>query len=98
MCGLALTVDLLESLGGLLVEEGDQIDELGDKIEADGRLYRLIGVGLRDLESADNAPQADLFGAEDELSAVLEKTVDGLRDRFGDAAPFKGRSLSGKRT
>ena len=68
------------------------------KIEADGRLYRLIGVGLRDLESADNAPQADLFGAEDERSAVLEKTVDGLRDRFGDAAPFKGRSLSGKRT
>lgn len=67
------------------------------KIEADGRLYRLIGVGLSGLESADNTPQADLFGAEDERSAVLEKTVDDLRNRFGDAAPVKGRSLPGKR-
>ena len=67
------------------------------KKEADGRLYRLIGVGLSGLESVDNAPQADLFGAEDERSAVLEKTVDGLRDRFGDAAPAKGRSLASKR-
>ena len=67
------------------------------KKEANGRLYRLIGVGLSGLESDENAPQADLFGAEDERTAVLEKTVDGLRDRFGDAAPVKGRSLPGKR-
>ena len=67
------------------------------KKEADGRLYRLIGAGLSGLESADKVPQADLFGAEDERSAVLEKTVDGLRDRFGDAAPVKGRSLASKR-
>ena len=65
--------------------------------EADGRLYRLIGVGLSGLESAENTPQADLFGAEDARAAVLEKTVDGLRARFGDAAPVKGRGLAPKR-
>ncbi len=65
--------------------------------EADGRFYRLIGVGLSGLEEADNAPQADLFGADVDRTAVLEKTVDALRDRFGSAAPVKGRSL-GRRT
>jgi DNA polymerase-4 len=65
--------------------------------EADGRLYRLIGVGLSGLEGAENAPQADLFGSEDARTEVLEKTVDGLRDRFGDAAPVKGRALTRKR-
>ena len=68
------------------------------KKEADGRLYRLIGVGLSGLEPAENAPQADLFGAGDERTEVLEKTVDGLRERFGDAAPVKGRGLTAKRT
>ena len=65
--------------------------------EADGRLYRLIGVGLSGLDSADTVSQADLFGADDDRAAVLEKTVDGLRDRFGNAAPVKGRSLGAKR-
>ena len=65
--------------------------------EADGRLYRLIGVGLSGLESAENAPQADLFSDDDARTAVLENTVDALRDRFGDAAPVKGRSLTRKR-
>ena len=33
----------------------------------------------------------------DARAAVLEKTVDGLRARFGDAAPVKGRGLAPKR-
>ncbi|MBT3925639.1 MAG: DNA polymerase IV [Rhodospirillaceae bacterium] len=64
--------------------------------EADGRYFRLIGVGLSGLESEDNAPMADLFGENDARAAALEKTVDDLRDRFGVAAPVKGRSLGPK--
>jgi len=64
--------------------------------EADGRLFRLIGVGLSGLERAENAPQAELFGENDARTAALEKTVDNLRERFGAAAPVKGRSLRRK--
>jgi len=64
--------------------------------EADGRYFRLIGVGLSGLDGAGNAPQADLFGAHDARAAALEKTVDALRDRFGAAAPVKGRALGGR--
>lgn len=64
--------------------------------EADGRLFRLIGVGLSGLERAENAPQADLFGENDARTEALEKTVDDLRERFGAAAPVKGRSLRHK--
>ena len=64
--------------------------------EADGRYFRLIGVGLSGLESEDNAPQAELFGENDTRAAALEKTVDELRDRFGAAAPVKGRSIGRK--
>lgn len=66
------------------------------KHEADGRYFRLIGVGLSGLESADNTPQADLFSENNARTEVLEKTVDDLRDRFGTAAPVKGRSLGPK--
>ncbi len=54
--------------------------------EADGRLYRLIGVGLSGLEDAASAPQADLFGGEDARIAALEETVDGLRAGQGPLA------------
>ena len=64
--------------------------------EADGRLFRLIGVGLSGLERAENAPQAELFGENDARTAALEKTVDNLRERFGAAALVKGRSLRRK--
>jgi DNA polymerase-4 len=66
--------------------------------EANGRYFRLIGVGLSGLEIAVGAPQADLFSDGDEARlARLEETVDGLRERFGSAAPVKGRSLAPKR-
>ncbi len=67
------------------------------KKEADGRRYRLIGVGLSGLEDASSVPQGELFGREDARIAAVEETVDGLRTRFGDAAPVKGRSLAHKR-
>jgi DNA polymerase-4 len=64
--------------------------------EADGRYFRLIGAGLSGLDSADSAPQADLFGEDNARTEALEKTVDDLRDRFGTAAPVKGRALGPK--
>ena len=60
--------------------------------EADGRAFRLIGVGAYDLVADGRAPQAGLFdagpGEED-----LEDVLDALRDRFGDDAVVRGRGL-----
>lgn len=60
--------------------------------EADGRPFRLIGVGLSDLHEA-SAPD-DLFGGDGEVrTRVAERTIDGLRARFGEAAVVSGRAL-----
>lgn len=60
--------------------------------EADGRRFRLIGVGFGDLEPLDLA-QDDLFGGEEAKNLKRERTVDLLRRRFGDATIVEGRSL-----
>ena len=61
--------------------------------EADGRAFRLIGVGAYDLVTDAQDTQAGLFDAgpgEEDLDEVL----DGLRDRFGDDAVVRGRGFS----
>jgi DNA polymerase-4 len=60
--------------------------------EADGRRFRLIGVGLSDL--MDGAAEALLFDAQEEGRALSTETaVDRLRERFGKAAVITGRAL-----
>lgn len=61
--------------------------------EARGRYFRLIGVGMSDLTGGEGADSGDLFGDNLRRAATLERTVDALRDRFGDAAPIKGRGM-----
>lgn len=55
------------------------------------RRYRLIGIGLSDLQPAE-APD-DLFGDGEARLRRTETTIDGLRARFGDAAVVSGRAL-----
>ncbi len=55
--------------------------------ETDGTTFRLIGVGLSGLESADGAETADLL---DHRTAEAEHAMDRLRRRFGNEAVVKG--------
>jgi len=55
--------------------------------EADGTQFRLLGIGLSALVSADQADSADLI---DGRSAEAEHAVDRLRARFGDDAVVRG--------
>jgi DNA polymerase IV len=55
--------------------------------EADGTKYRLLGVGLSALASADQADPADLV---DGRAAEAEHAVDRVRARFGEDAVVRG--------
>jgi DNA polymerase-4 len=57
------------------------------KREADGTRYRLIGVGVSALVTADQADPADLV---DGRAAEAEHAVDRVRAKFGDDAVIRG--------
>lgn len=63
--------------------------------EADGRAFRLIGIGAHDLVEAGQAAQGDLFGAASPGSGV-DKALDAVRERFGDDAIVRGRGFGVK--
>jgi len=60
--------------------------------EADGTRFRLLGVGLSALDTADLADPADLV---DGRSALAEHAVDSVRARFGDDAVVRGLAFDG---
>jgi DNA polymerase-4 len=61
------------------------------RVEATGRPFRLIGIGLSDLHEA--AAPDDFFGEGEARSRTTEQAIDKLRSRFGDAAVVSGRAL-----
>jgi DNA polymerase-4 len=61
--------------------------------EADGRRFRLIGVGGSDLESAERADQPDLLDPGAQQRARVERAIDAVRAKLGPQALIKGRSL-----
>jgi DNA polymerase-4 len=63
--------------------------------EADGRPWRLIGVGLAELVEADVASD-DFFAGEERRARASERTLDALRQRFGAGAITSGRILRAK--
>jgi DNA polymerase-4 len=64
---------------------------------ADGRKWRLIGVGFADLSPTAQDPQAELFGAPQERIAAQESAIDTIRSKFGDSAIAAGRVLIRRR-
>jgi DNA polymerase-4 len=62
--------------------------------EADGTKYRLLGVGLSSLASADVADPADLVDGT--RAAQAEQAVDSVRARFGDDAVVRGLAFERK--
>lgn len=61
--------------------------------EADGRAFRLIGVGAGEFVGADLADQPDSLDHAAHKRVSVEKTINRVRERFGDAAIGKGRGL-----
>jgi DNA polymerase-4 len=63
--------------------------------EADGRTFRLIGVGLSELSPATQGA-GELFGGEEQRILTGEKTADAIRARFGPQALTRARALRSK--
>ncbi len=62
------------------------------KREADGRPFRLIGIGLADLIEGE-AVEADFFAGDEERALKAETVLDTLRARFGKTAVVSGRAV-----
>ncbi|MEQ9814297.1 MAG: DNA polymerase IV [Azospirillaceae bacterium] len=62
--------------------------------ECNGTLYRLIGIGANELDSADRADPPDLLDPDLERRRSVEKAIDAVRAKLGDTAAIrKGRGL-----
>ena len=64
--------------------------------EADGRAFRLIGIGAHDLIEADRVVQSDLFGGIAPAEDKIDKALDAVRDKFGDDAIVRERGFGTK--
>jgi DNA polymerase-4 len=60
--------------------------------EATGMAFRLIGIGVSDLQAADGAPE-DLFALDETRARKGEQAIDDLRARFGAGAVVSARAL-----
>ena len=61
--------------------------------EADGRAFRLIGIGAHGLVDARQAVQGDLFGGAAPGEDGVDKALDAVRERFGEDAIVRGRGF-----
>jgi DNA polymerase-4 len=62
--------------------------------EADGRAFRLIGIGMAELVEGE-AGASDLFAGDEARALKTEAAMDALRARFGAGAIVTGRGLKG---
>jgi DNA polymerase-4 len=60
-----------------------------------GRPYRLIGIGLADIQDAEDLPEG-LFASPERRTLKTETTIDALRQKFGASAVVAGRALKPK--
>ena len=63
--------------------------------EADGRAFRLIGIGAAPLIAADPMHQDDLFAATEvrEGETPVEQVMDAIEEKFGTRAVVRGRGF-----
>ena len=70
--------------------------------EADGRAFRLIGIGAHALIQAGEAVEAggsiqgDLFGGTAPAEDKIDKALDAVREKFGEDAIVRGRGFGTK--
>jgi DNA polymerase-4 len=63
---------------------------------ADGRRFRLIGVGASDLVDEEFADPPQLLDPGRERRAEVERAIDAVRAKLGDDSIKKGRALGHK--
>ncbi len=63
--------------------------------EATGTRFRLIGVGISNLSSADSTHEQDTLDAKVATRAKAELAMDKLREKFGKRAVERGLALKG---
>jgi len=61
--------------------------------EIDGTKFRLIGIGVSNLQSAEAADPDDLLDPYARKAAASERTIDALREKFGRHAIKRGLAL-----
>ena len=64
--------------------------------EANGRAFRLIGIGAHDIVEAAAIAQTDLFAGGGVTESKVEQALDAVREKFGEAAVMKGRGFGKK--
>ena len=74
-------------LANVLYETGQQLLAR----EIDGTAFRLIGIGLSGLTSADGPDPVDLIEPAVARKAAAERAMDDVRTRFGKDAVIRGR-------
>ena len=67
------------------------------KREADGTRFRLLGVGLSNLTTAEGADPASLIDREGDKRAAAERAMDKIRAKFGGEAVNTGRAFRNAR-
>lgn len=67
------------------------------KREADGTRFRLLGVGLTNLGSAQGADPKSLTDAAQDKRAKMERAMDKIRDKYGGTSVSMGRSFKKSR-
>lgn len=105
LCGRTVTLKLKTANFRLLTRSAslETPTQLADKIyrvaqaalkrEADGRRFRLLGVGLANLTVAAEADPVSLIDPLSDKRAAAERAMDKIRSRFGGEAVGKGRGL-----
>jgi DNA polymerase IV len=58
--------------------------------EADGRKYRLLGIGLSQLQPALHCDPPDLLDQQRTRRTAVERAIDNVRAKFGETAVRKG--------
>lgn len=64
--------------------------------EADGRPFRLIGIGATDLTGAPHGSQGDLLDGPDSVDTKIDKAMDAVRAKFGPGSVVRGRGFGVK--
>jgi DNA polymerase-4 len=63
--------------------------------EVDGTRFRLIGIGVSNLDEAGKADPVDLVDRQGARNAKAEHAIDKVREKFGKAAVVKGLVFDG---
>lgn len=63
--------------------------------EIDGTKFRLIGIGVSNIDGAERADSADFVDLKAKRSKEAEQAIDKVREKFGKAAVVKGLVFDG---